>query len=123
MRSARFTGCGGNISFSRTSNDISFKWLDVSQYRTDLSDNLKLHLTHIGTVKSLSSHPYSLGPFIWPNGATKTPEDTRHVEKDCPFPDDEITTSELGQAISFSVASVVLVYSTIVLFFLWKKFW
>jgi hypothetical protein len=122
MRSVRFTGCGGQISFSRNSNDISFKWLDVSQFRR-VNDTDTLELDYIGAMQSFSAKPHRFKPFQWEGGSHVPPKDTRTEDWECQFPDSEITASRRGETVAFSVGAGFLVFSSVLLFGLWKVFW
>lgn len=67
---------------------------------------------------------FTLGTFYWPNGRSDPPENMRTKEEgDCPFDDDDVKTSTLGNVIALLVCVLLCIISAGVTFYIWKRFW
>jgi hypothetical protein len=61
--------------------------------------------------------------IYWPDGTTNIPSDSRTIDHDCPFPDDDIESSSNGTTVAYIVNFVVIGITAIMTFFIGKKYW
>jgi hypothetical protein len=78
----------------------------------------------VGNYSPLEATLFTLdSDIIWPDGTTNIPPDFTSEDHDCPFPDDEEETYDLGRIIAFSVSFTIGFVVCIITFIIWKKYW
>jgi hypothetical protein len=99
IRGVRFTGCTGFATFDKTSNDRSYSGINIIQNRLDEETKL------VSAKLVLVYNPLSVSrlvlvdDFIWSDGTSTPPSDTRVTSRDCAYPAGEEETSQIGLAI------------------------
>jgi hypothetical protein len=84
----------------------------------------KFKYTYIGTYNPLSTKLFNfIIPFIWPNGWTSPPTDTRTYSQKCPFPDGTDEPSFVGKVIAGLASLTVLLLTVAISITIFKRFW
>jgi hypothetical protein len=60
------------------------------------------------------------GGIVWPDGTNNIPSDSRTVEHDCPFPDDDIQASSNGENIAYIVNFIVIGITGLMTLVIWR---
>jgi hypothetical protein len=89
MRDTRFTGCSGYITFEKGTNNRDLGTFDIQNGRMN---GEKHEVKVAGYYNPIAATVWTFfeGGIVWPDGTTNVPSDSRTVEHDCPFPDDDI---------------------------------
>jgi hypothetical protein len=80
-------------------------------------------LTNIGTYNPLASTVLELADFTWPDGSKETPSDRFTEDHECPFDDDDVTSSKFGVMIGMITCFTLLAIMIVTSLFIWRKYW
>jgi hypothetical protein len=81
------------------------------------------NFTSAGFYNPLSTTVVSLSNLVWPGGSKEAPADLFVEDWDCPFSDDDVSTSNFGTLIGVLMCSVILMILLLATLMIWKKFW
>ena len=114
IRSQRFTGCSGFISFVKNSNDRSLP--PFSLYQTEFKNDI-IELIPFAAYNPLDEELFRFtGDYFWADGSTSVPSDSFSESWDCPFSPDDVEPSPTGQEITSVICGTILLISLIITF-------
>lgn len=109
IKSVRFNGTSGAITFDIDSNDRSFFFFNVYNYYED--NGWKNDA--VATISPLSTVYYSINKqFVWSNG--KFPTDLKAKYKDCEFIEDVVRFSNVSSTVQISVCVLVFIVIAVI---------
>lgn len=121
IRTQRFTGCSGYLSFERDTNDRNFPAFQL--YQTEYKNG------SINQILWAKYNPLDIQAvelyrdFFWGDGSSSIPTDTFQEDWDCPFPDDDRQSTPLGETISIAICCFIFGASIVVAIVIWWRFW
>jgi hypothetical protein len=81
------------------------------------------NFTSVGFFNPLSATVVSLSDLVWPGGSKDPPTDLFVDDWDCPFSDDDVTTSNFGALVGVLMCVAILMILVVATALIWKKFW
>ena len=116
----RVTGCTGQITYQKTTNDRDVGAFDINNLQ-DIDGSLVSVVAGIFNPLAQTVFTYFGDGIIYGDGTTTPPTEFRTSTGDCPFPDEDIQESTIGEAILYMAGIGFITLTLVLTLVIWRK--